>query len=295
LPFDVTTFPATDPIAVALGAKKLDAEDSINYSIGAVLRFGQVDITIDAYRIDIDNRIVLSENLTSAAVRTYLATQGFIGAGGGRFFINGVDTQTQGVDVVLNWPFETGAGRFDFTFTANFNQTDVTSVPSTPQLAALNPPPVLFDRFNILTFEEGTPDSKLTAQVNWNFDRWGATLRGTHYGWLSPDSALSRSRRLPRERYRMTSRWMPRRWSTSRAASTSRRASASRSARRICSTSIRPEHAARQPDRDDVVLELLAVRAIRKVRVRKAQLQVPRTIESPRQPQHTPSRRLCCG
>src|SRR4030095_5567199 len=158
LPFDVTTFPATDPIAVALGAKKLDAEESLNYSIGAVLRFGEVDITVDASRIDIDDRIVLSENLTSAAVRTYLAGQGFIGAGGGRFFINGVDTETQGVDVVLNWPVATGAGRFDFTFTANFNETDVTSVPSTPQLAALSPPPGRFDRLHILHFQEGTPD-----------------------------------------------------------------------------------------------------------------------------------------
>jgi len=192
LPFDVTTFPASDPIAVARGAKKLDAEESLNYSIGAVFRFDRVDITIDAYQINIDDRIVLSENLTSAAVRNYLATQGFIGAGGGRFFINGVDTETQGIDVVVNWPFETGAGRFDFTLTANWNNTDVTSVPSTPQLEALSPPPVLFDRFNILTFEEGTPDNKFTAQVNWNLDRFGATLRGTRYGKvLSPDSAAT--------------------------------------------------------------------------------------------------------
>ena len=66
LPFDVTTFPATDPVAQALGAQELDAEESISFSVGAVLRLGEVDITIDAYRIDIDDRIVLSENLTSA-------------------------------------------------------------------------------------------------------------------------------------------------------------------------------------------------------------------------------------
>jgi iron complex outermembrane receptor protein len=192
LPFDVTTFPATDPVALALGSKELDAEESLNYSIGAVIRLAQVDITIDAYRIDIDDRIVLSENLTSAAVRDFLTQQGFIGVGGGRFFINGVDTETQGVDLVVNWPVESGAGRFDFTFTANYNETDVTSVPETEELAALNPPPVLFDRFNILTFEEGTPDNKLTAQVNWGLDRWGATLRATRYGKvLSPDSAAT--------------------------------------------------------------------------------------------------------
>ncbi|HKS54738.1 MAG TPA: TonB-dependent receptor [Steroidobacteraceae bacterium] len=192
LPFDVTTFPATDPVAIALGSKKLDAEESLNYSIGAVFRLAQVDITIDAYRIDIDDRIVLSENLTSAAVRQFLTDQGFVGVGGGRFFINGVDTKTEGVDVVMNWPLETGAGRFDLTFTANFNDTTVESVPTSATLSVLNPPPVLFDRFNILTFEEGTPDNKFAAQVNWNLDRWGATVRATRYGKvLSPDSAAT--------------------------------------------------------------------------------------------------------
>jgi iron complex outermembrane receptor protein len=192
LPFDVTTFPATDPIAQALGAQELDAEESIGFSVGAVLRLGEVDITIDAYRIDIDDRIVLSENLTSAAVRNFLTAQGFIGVGGGRFFINGVDTETQGVDLVVNWPVESGVGRFDFTFTANYNETDVTRVPSTPELAALSPPPVLFDRFNILTFEEGTPKDKLSAQVSWNLDRLGATLRALRYGEVfSPDSAAT--------------------------------------------------------------------------------------------------------
>lgn len=192
IPFDVTTFPATDPIARALGSKELDPEESIGFSVGTVLRFGEVDVTIDAYRIDIDDRIVLSENLTSQAVRDYLTAQGFIGVGGGRFFINGVDTETQGVDVVVNWPVSTGVGRFDFTFTANFNETDVTSVPRTAQLAALNPPPVLFDRFNILTFEEGTPKDKFSVQVNWNLDRWGATLRAVRYGEvLSPDAAAT--------------------------------------------------------------------------------------------------------
>jgi iron complex outermembrane receptor protein len=192
IPFDVTTFPATDPIAQALGAQELDSEESIGFSVGAVLRLGEVDVTIDAYRIDIDDRIVLSENLTSAAVRNFLTQQGFIGVGGGRFFINGVDTETQGVDVVVNWPLETGVGRFDFTFTANYNETEVTAVPTTAPLSALNPPPVVFDRFNILTFEEGTPKDKFSAQVNWNLDRIGATLRAIRYGEvLSPDSAAT--------------------------------------------------------------------------------------------------------
>ena len=132
VPFDITTFPATDPVAAALGAKPLDSEDATNLSVGAVFQFDRASLTIDAYRIELDNRIVLSENLTSAAVRNFLTSQGFIGIGGGRFFINGVDTVTKGVDVVFNYPVVTdSAGRFDITATANFNETTVTKLPAT--------------------------------------------------------------------------------------------------------------------------------------------------------------------
>jgi iron complex outermembrane receptor protein len=183
VPFDITTFPAADPVAVALGAKPLDAEESVNLSLGAVMRLANVTITVDAYRIDIDDRIVLSENLTQANVRQYLESQGFIGVGGGRFFINGVDTETEGVDVVVSWPWETdGAGKFDFTLVANWNSTDVTKVPQTEELAALDPPPPLFARVNVLTLEEGTPQNKYAAVVNWTGERFGATARATRYG-----------------------------------------------------------------------------------------------------------------
>jgi len=189
LPFDIATFPVNNPAAVALGAKPLDPEESLNYSLGAVARLGDLTITVDAYRIDIDDRIVLSENLTSADVVNYLTGLGFIGIGGGRFFINGVDTTTEGVDIVMSYPWSTdSAGRFDFTATANFNSTEVTRVPTTPQLSALPTPPILFNRFNVLSYEKGTPENKFAAAINWSLGGWGATLRATRYGEvLSPD------------------------------------------------------------------------------------------------------------
>jgi iron complex outermembrane receptor protein len=191
VPFDITTFPATDPVAAALGAKPLDSEDATNLSVGAVFQFDRASLTIDAYRIELDNRIVLSENLTSPAVRNFLTAQGFIGIGGGRFFINGVDTVTKGVDVVFNYPVVTdSAGRFDITATANFNETTVTKVPATSQLSALNPAPILFDRGNLLTFEEGTPKDKYALSMNWSLGNWGLTARATRYGEvLSPQNA----------------------------------------------------------------------------------------------------------
>ena len=183
VPYEITTFKPGSPVAVALGAQPLKAEKSTNYSLGAVLRLAPVSLTVDAYRINVRDRIVLSENPNSAAVRNYIVSQGFPGVGGGRFFINGVDTRTRGVDVVASMPYKSdAAGRFDFTLAGNFNRTDVTKVPTTAQLAALNPAPVLFDRLNVLTLEKGQPKNKITASVNWKLDQWGALVRATRYG-----------------------------------------------------------------------------------------------------------------
>ena len=183
VPFEITTFPVSDPVAIALGAQPLKAEESINYSVGAVIRFGDLNITIDGYRIDIDDRIVLSENLTQANVRTFLQNQGFVGVGGGRFFINGVDTETQGVDIVANYSLpEMSYGKFSFTFGANFTNTDVTRVPALPVLSALTPPPELFSRSNVLAFEEGQPKDKYTFGVNWEMGAFSAGARAIRYG-----------------------------------------------------------------------------------------------------------------
>ena len=183
VPFDITTFRVDDPIARALGAEDLDAEKSINYALGGVLQFGAFNLTVDAYRIDVEDRIVLSENLTATNVQNFLISQGFIGSGGGRFFINGVDTETTGIDIIANYAFpETAIGSFTATAGANFNKTDVTKVPAIPVLSSLTPPPVLFARTNVLTLEDGAPKDKFTGQLNWEYGPFEGTLRAVRYG-----------------------------------------------------------------------------------------------------------------
>jgi len=191
VPFEVGTFPATSQVAVTLGAQPLDAEESTNYSLGTVLRFGGFEATIDAYRIDIDDRIVLSENLNTPQVAALIAP---FGANVARFFINGVDTKTEGIDVVAKYVFNTEhVGRFDFVAAGNWNSTDVESLPSTNVISNIcvgQPagctPPVLFGRINTLSFEEGTPDNKINLGINWDLLAagvdWGVNLKGTRYG-----------------------------------------------------------------------------------------------------------------
>ncbi len=191
LPFEVGTFPATSPTAVVLGAQPLEAEKSKNFSLGTVLRFGDFEATIDAYRIDIRDRIVLSENLNTPQVAALIAP---FGASVARFFINGVDTKTEGIDLVTRYTLRTeNAGRWEFIGAGNWNDTEVEDLPSLnviDNICAGQPagcvPPVLFGRINILTFEEGTPDSKLSLAVDWSIPvgaaRLGVNLKGTQYG-----------------------------------------------------------------------------------------------------------------
>jgi iron complex outermembrane receptor protein len=178
-------FRVTDAPAIALGAKPLEPEDSVNLSAGLVYRQGPFELTVDAYEIKIDNRIVLSETLgvatpstTPAAIAAIQAILAPFGVSGARFFVNGVDTTTRGLDVVGRYRANTeNSGRFIFTAALNLNSTSVDRV---PPLTAQQPQP-LFDRGQRLTYEEGTPEQKMVLSAEWEFGNFGATLRGTGY------------------------------------------------------------------------------------------------------------------
>src|SRR5690606_18383852 len=128
-------------------------EESVNYSLGFVVRNGPFELTADAYRIDIKDRIILSETLTGSATaavgtnaRTIFDLLQPYGASAARFFINGVDTETTGLDVVARYRAETAVGhRLDFTLAGNVNDFKVTKTPVT-ESGVLPVPTSLFGR-----------------------------------------------------------------------------------------------------------------------------------------------------
>jgi len=175
------TFPATSAVATALGARPLKAETSTNYSFGAVVRLGAFDLTVDAYKIDIEDQIVLSELISRTFSSEVANLLDPLGVQAARFFLNGVSTTTEGVDIVGRYRLPTeNLGDFDFTVAANFNDVTVNSVPTSS--SALTSTPTLFGRQRILTMEDGTPDTKVAASADWRLQKWGATVRATYYG-----------------------------------------------------------------------------------------------------------------
>jgi len=191
VPVEVGTFPADSAVAAALGGEPLDAEESVNFSGGAVFTSGAFSLTVDAYAIDIDNRIVLSENLSGQAVSDLLTGAGITNVSRARFFINGVETETRGVDIVATYGLNTESyGDFDFTLGFNSNETEVTQAPTLEVL----PGATLFARREIARFEEGQPENKLIASVDWSRGNYGGFLRATRFGETTdPGSALDGS------------------------------------------------------------------------------------------------------
>ena len=120
------------------------------------------------------NRVVV----TTAAVLALIQPLGVTSA---RFFINGLETTTKGIDVVGRYRLPTDNGRFDFTLAGNYNQTDVDKVPDTPVVTIPVSPNFLFDRANIQAFERGTPETKVLASVDWSLGGWGASAKATYY------------------------------------------------------------------------------------------------------------------
>jgi iron complex outermembrane receptor protein len=185
-PVDVRTFPAGSPEAAVLGARPLQPEESVNYSAGFAWEPRRdLSLTVDAYRIDIEDRIVFSENFTGAAIRQLFVDAGFVGVTGGRFFTNAIDTRTDGIDVVLQYQRQLGAGILRFTGGGNLTETEVLtdSVATPPQLTGLGE--VLFGRVERGRLERGQPRSSVNLALNYALDRLTVNLNNRRFGEVS--------------------------------------------------------------------------------------------------------------
>ena len=128
---DNAILPPDHPAAVRKGGKQLEPEKSVNYSVGTVFSLGDLDVTVDYYRIKVQGRLALTSNLklTQMDIDALLA-QGVTDArsfSGVNFFTNDFDTSTQGVDVVATYPLHTFAGHTLLTFVGNWTDTQVDS------------------------------------------------------------------------------------------------------------------------------------------------------------------------
>ena len=172
---DIATLPPTNPIALQKGAEALTPEESVNFTLGAVLQLGPADITIDYYNIEIEDRIAFTSrfNLTEADVEALLAAgvsdaRSFTSV---RFFSNQQTVEAQGIDVVLTLPFEIGSGVSTLTAVANFSEVELTEF--SPEFTSEN---------RRLQIEEGRPESRFVVTWSHLQGPWRFMARGRYYG-----------------------------------------------------------------------------------------------------------------
>ncbi|WP_147678774.1 TonB-dependent receptor [Algibacter pacificus] len=84
-------------VTKAFGIGQLNEEKAFNASIGFTYKKGGFTATIDAYSISVDDRIILTDNFTDQTVL------GPLNVDAAQFFANGVDTKTNGLDIVLGY------------------------------------------------------------------------------------------------------------------------------------------------------------------------------------------------
>lgn len=184
------TYPSSSQVAQLLGAENLKAEKSKNYSIGFVFTpTKNLYLTLDAYQIEIDDRISLSSNInaSSPTVRNYLTSNGITNTNFNtiRFFNNASDTRTRGVDLVANYQWQNlPYGELTTSLAYNFNRNEVTSVDKNPEiLNALGVNLTRLDRREQYGLLAGsTPEHKLSIANDYKIGNWGINTNVTRYG-----------------------------------------------------------------------------------------------------------------
>lgn len=190
-PRQTGTFRNDSPIAQAFGVPSLGAERSTNFSVGITSRpLSNVSLTIDAYQINIRDRIIYSNQFSRGTagagliVATILNNAGQTDVNSAQFFANAVDTQTQGLDVVLATNPRLPTGTLDVTLAANFNQTklvgDIKRPANIPTDAAFGN--FLFNRQDSARLTVAQPRSKIQLTLNYRLRKFGVVLRVSRFG-----------------------------------------------------------------------------------------------------------------
>ncbi len=173
------------------GVSSLKQERSTNYSLGVTARILKTaTLTVDAYQIDIRDRIVLSSQF-SRSNATVNAILGSLPVSQVQFFANAIDTRTRGIDIVANNRSSLGPGRLTLTVAANFNNTTVEKINSSSTIDAdqTGLQNTLFDRQQRGRIENGQPRSKINLTAGYNLGIFGIEARTVRFGQVQYQDA----------------------------------------------------------------------------------------------------------
>ena len=175
------TIGSTHPVAMALGGRELQPEESRNLSVGAVFAADNgFRLTLDYFSIDIEDRIALSGLFdVTDDIKERLVAGGVPEANeftSVRYFTNDFDTETTGIDVVASYGWDTANGTADLLF--SFNTTDTEVVDSSSISAG-----------TIRNLEHGWPETRYNLTYRQSFNQWDVVARYSFFGDWYDDHA----------------------------------------------------------------------------------------------------------
>ncbi len=168
-----------------MGIESLKPEKSTNVTVGLGLNpTKNLSITVDYYRIDVKDRIILgseiAESDTTTTLGQILASNGIVAAS---FFTNGINTTTSGIDFVIsNRNMLLGSGKLNINLAGNF------ALENALDGDVLNPDilsgtdKTIFDATQEALLLSSRPEYKAILGFDYNIGRWAFSLNNTLFG-----------------------------------------------------------------------------------------------------------------
>lgn len=200
VPLDVVLAPNGGAIANAAGIPKLKEEKSKSFTLGATWNPSKaLAVTADIYQIDIDDRIVLSGRFDGDNYPALGSILSGLGVGQAQFFVNSVNTRTEGIDLTVAHKTDIGAAKFGTFLAFNYSKTNVTGIKAPSSLAGFED--VLLSERERLFIEQGGPRTKATLGFDYATGPWESNLKIIHFGSQTLGTFSGTAGGVPNARY----------------------------------------------------------------------------------------------
>ena len=185
------TFTNDSKAAQILGIPKLKEETSNSYSVGfTATPIRGLELTVDAYQIDIDNRIVLTNNFTGGNNQQLKDQLALAGASTANFFTNAIDTRARGLETVLSYNKSFAKKQslrttLAMTFIDNEVKKDANKKPiihASDVLVNSGQLGNYFNREDQSRVEVANPQNKISLTFNYKYNKFGVMLRFVNFG-----------------------------------------------------------------------------------------------------------------
>jgi iron complex outermembrane receptor protein len=180
-PTDISITPAVGAVGQLAGLPPLKEEKSRSFTLGTTWTpTHALSVTADLYHIKIKDRIVLSGLFDESNYPTLAAKLATLGVGGAQFFVNSVDTKTQGLDLTASHRGAIAGNKLTTFLAMNFSKTEVDAIHAPAALQGYED--VLLSERERLFLEQGGPRRKATLGFDLTTGALETDFKIIHFG-----------------------------------------------------------------------------------------------------------------